>query len=178
MIDSIEESYGTTVLSMDGKILDVFLTESEEWHLKVEDDVPENLKNAVITYEDKNFYNHGGVDIFAIVRALKNNILGKRRSGASTITMQVVKLATPKKRTYINKFIEIIQAIKLERNLSKDEILKLYLNNAPYGGNIVGYGTASRMYFEKDPKNLSWAECALLAVLPNSPGAIRVEKNH
>lgn len=158
--------------------MDVFLTSDEQWHLKVEDEIPDNLREAVITYEDKNFNSHHGVDIFAIFRAFKNNLLGKKRSGASTITMQVVKLAMPKKRTYINKFLEIVQALKIESKLNKDSILKLYLNNAPYGGNIIGYGTASRMYFQKDPKNLSWAECALLAVLPNSPGEINVEKNH
>lgn len=91
--------------------------------------------------------------------------------------MQVVKLANPKKRTYINKYIEMVHAVKMELMCSKEEILKLYLNNAPYGGNIVGYGTASRLYFQQDPKNLSWAECALLAVLPNSSSSINIEKN-
>ena len=158
--------------------MDVFLTEDEQWHLKVEDDVAENLKEAVLTYEDKNFKTHHGVDFLAIARAFKNNLVGRKRSGASTITMQVAKLSSPKKRTYLNKFIEIIQAFKIETKLDKDTILKLYLNNAPYGGNIVGYGTAARMYFRKEPKNLSWSECALLAVLPNSPGAMNVEKNH
>ena len=177
MADKIEKSYGVSLLDDKGSLLDVFLSDDEQWHIKVEDEVPENLKKAVLTYEDKNFYNHNGVDILAIIRAFKNNLIGKKRSGASTITMQVVKLAYPKKRNYINKFIEIIDAIKIDSKLEKEEILKLYLNNAPYGGNIIGYGTASKMYFKKDPKNLSWAECALLAVLPNSPSAMNVEKN-
>lgn len=158
--------------------MDVFLTEDEQWHLKVEDDVSDNLKEAVLTYEDKNFNTHHGVDFLAIARAFKNNLVGRKRSGASTITMQVAKLSAPKKRTYLNKFMEMIQAFKIETKLDKDKILKLYLNNAPYGGNIVGYGTAARMYFRKEPQNLSWSECALLAVLPNSPGAMNVEKNH
>lgn len=158
--------------------MDVFLTEDEQWHLKVEDDVSDNLKEAVLTYEDKNFNTHHGVDFLAIARAFKNNLVGRKRSGASTITMQVAKLSAPKKRTYLNKFMEMIQAFKIETKLDKDTILKLYLNNAPYGGNIVGYGTAARMYFRKEPQNLSWSECALLAVLPNSPGAMNVEKNH
>ena len=177
MSNKIEDSYGTSILDENGKLMDVFLSDTEQWHIKVEDDIPENLKLAVLTYEDKNFYKHNGVDIFAIFRAFKNNLIGKKRSGASTITMQAVKLAYPKKRTYVNKFIEIIDALKIETKLNKDYILKLYLNNAPYGGNIVGYGTASRMYFKKDPINLSWAECALLAVLPNSPSNMNVEKN-
>lgn len=178
MQEDIEKRYSTSILDANGKLMDVFLTSDEQWHLKVEGDVSENLKEAVLTYEDKNFNTHHGVDLLAIVRAFKNNFIGRKRSGASTITMQVAKLANPKKRTYINKFIEIIQALKIETKLGKDTILKLYLNNAPYGGNIIGYGTAARMYFRKEPQNLSWSECALLAVLPNSPGSMNVEKNH
>lgn len=177
LLSIYENSYSTSILDNDGKLMDVFLNDDEQWHIKIEGEVPDNLKEAVLCYEDKNFYKHNGVDYLAILRAFKDNMLGKKRSGASTITMQVAKLAYPKKRTYFNKIKEIIFAIKLENNLSKNEILKLYLNNAPYGGNIIGYGTASNMYFKKDPINLSWAECALLAVLPNSPGAMNFEKN-
>ena len=177
MQNEIENRYSTSILDANGKLMDVFLNDKEQWHLKIEDEVPDNLRTAVITYEDKNFYKHFGVDFLAIGRAFYNNFFGKRRSGASTITMQVAKFAKPKKRNYLNKFIEIIQSFKIELKLDKDSILKLYLNNAPYGGNIVGYGTAARMYFQKDPKNLSWAECALIAVLPNSPSAMNVEKN-
>ena len=175
--EKIENKYSTSLLDVNGKLMDVFLNEDEQWHIKTENEVPDNLKDAVLTYEDKNFYKHIGVDILAIGRAFKNNLIGRKRSGASTITMQAVKLANPKKRTYINKFIEIIHSLKLETKVDKESILKLYLNNAPYGGNIIGYGTASRMYFQKEPENLSWSECALLAVLPNSPGAMNVEKN-
>lgn len=177
MQEDIEGNYSTSLLDANGKLMDVFLNNEEQWHLKIEDEIADNLKETVITYEDKNFYRHIGVDILAIGRAFRDNLLGYKRSGASTITMQVAKLAYPKKRSYINKYIEIIQSLKIETKLDKETILKLYLNNAPYGGNIVGYGTASRMYFRKDPKNLSFAECALLAVLPNSPGAMHVEKN-
>ena len=177
MQDDIEDRYSVSVLDADGKLMDVFLTSDEQWHIKEENEIQDNLKSAVITYEDRNFERHFGVDFFAIARAMKDNFLGRKRSGASTITMQVAKLAYPKKRTYINKFIEMVQAFKIEMSLDKESILKLYLNNAPYGGNIVGFATAARMYFQKDPKNLSWAECALLAVLPNSPGAMHVEKN-
>ena len=173
----IELGYSTSLLDANGKLMDVFLNDEEQWHLKIEDEVQDNLKEAVITYEDKNFYKHFGVDFLAIFRAFRNNYRGNRRSGASTITMQVAKLSSPKKRTYFNKYKEMIQAFKIESALDKESILKLYLNNAPYGGNIIGYGTAARMYFQKDPKNLSWAECALLAVLPNSPSSMNVEKN-
>ena len=177
MQDDIEKNYSTSLLDANGELMDVFLNDEEQWHLKVEDEIPVNLREAVITYEDKNFYTHHGVDFLAIIRAIVKNVSGSKRSGASTITMQIAKLSKPKKRTYINKYIEMIQSFKIEMILDKESILKLYLNNAPYGGNIIGYGTASRMYFQKDPKNLSWSECALLAVLPNSPGAMNVEKN-
>ena len=106
MQSDIESNYSTSLLDANGKLMDVFLNDDEQWHLKIEDDVQDNLKEAVITYEDKHFYNHIGVDIFAIARAFRDNLLGYKRSGASTITMQVAKLAYPKKRNYINKYIK------------------------------------------------------------------------
>lgn len=117
------------------------------------------------------------MDYLAILRAIKTNLLEDRRVGASTITMQGVKLYKRRERTYLSKIEEIIESYKLEKYLSKDEILQLYLNNAPYGGNIVGYETASQLYFGKSAKNLTWAEGATLAVLPNSPGLISIERN-
>ena len=98
--------------------------------------------------------------------------------GASTISMQVVKVLEPAKRTYFNKLIEIVKAYKLENEFSKEEILKIYLNNAPYGSNIVGYSTAIKMYFNKNVNDLSYAEASLLAVLPNSPGILNLKKNN
>ena len=87
MQDDIEKRYSTSILDTNGKLMDVFLNEDEQWQLKVEGDVPDNLREAVLTCEDKNFYTHHGVDILAIGRAFKNNLLGRKRSGASTITM-------------------------------------------------------------------------------------------
>ena len=172
-----EDRYSVSVLDNNGKIMGVYLNKNEQWHLKSIDKIPEKLKTAVMVFEDKNFYSHNGVDFSAVIRALKDNIFEKRRTGASTITMQAVKMAQPKERSYFNKYLEIVHAFKLEKYYKKDEILKMYLNNAPYGGNIVGYKTASYMYFRKSPKELTWGEAALLAVLPNSPGLMNVEKN-
>ena len=172
-----EDRYSVSVLDNNGKIMGVYLNKNEQWHLKSIDKIPEKLKTAVMVFEDKNFYSHNGVDLSAVIRALKDNIFEGRRTGASTITMQVVKMAQPKERSYFNKYLEIVHAFKLEKYYKKDEILKMYLNNAPYGGNIVGYKTASYMYFRKSPKELTWSEAALLAVLPNSPGLMNVEKN-
>ena len=172
-----EDRYSVSVLDNNGKIMGVYLNKDEQWHLKSTDKIPEKLKTAVMVFEDKNFYSHNGVDFSAVIRAVKDNIFEKRRTGASTITMQAVKMAQPKERSYFNKYLEIVHAFKLEKYYKKDEILKMYLNNAPYGGNIVGYKTASYMYFRKSPKELTWSEAALLAVLPNSPGLMNVEKN-
>ena len=172
-----EDRYSVSVLDNNGKIIGVYLNKDEQWHLKSADEIPEKLKRAVMVFEDKNFYSHNGVDFSAVIRAVKDNIFEKRRTGASTITMQAVKMAQPKERNYFNKYLEIVHAFKLEKYYKKDEILKMYLNNAPYGGNIVGYKTASHMYFRKSPKELTWSEAALLAVLPNSPGLMNVEKN-
>ena len=172
-----EDRYSVSVLDNNGKIMGVYLNKNEQWHLKSIDKIPEKLKTAVMVFEDKNFYSHNGVDLSAVIRALKDNIFEGRRTGASTITMQVVKMAQPKERSYFNKYLEIVHAFKLEKYYKKDEILKMYLNNAPYGGNIVGYKTASYMYFRKSPKELTWSEAVLLAVLPNSPGLMNVEKN-
>ena len=172
-----EDRYSVSVLDNNGKIIGVYLNKDEQRHLKSADEIPEKLKRAVMVFEDKNFYSHNGVDFSAVIRAVKDNIFEKRRTGASTITMQAVKMAQPKERSYFNKYLEIVHAFKLEKYYKKDEILKMYLNNAPYGGNIVGYKTASYMYFRKSPKELTWSEAALLAVLPNSPGLMNVEKN-
>lgn len=175
--NQVESKYSVSMLDEHDEIIGVYINKEEQWHMKNPYPIPDNLKKAVLTFEDKNFDKHIGIDFFALMRAIKNNILGKKKSGASTITMQVSKLMSPKKRSYYNKFTEMIAAIKIENNITKDGILSLYLNNAPYGGNIVGYGTASELYFRKKPEKLTWAEAALLAVLPNSPGLINVEKN-
>ncbi len=172
-----EDRYSVSVLDDKGNIIGVYLNKNEQWHLKSTDIIPEKLKTAVMTFEDKDFYKHHGIDFSAVVRALKDNIFDGRRTGASTITMQTAKALEPKERSYFNKYKEMVHALKLERYYSKEEIFLMYLNNAPYGGNIVGYKTASYMYFQKNPKELTWAESALLAVLPNSPGLMSVEKN-
>lgn len=169
--------YSKSVLDRDGQILSVFLNTTEQWHIHTTSPVPHKLKAAVITYEDKNFYSHVGIDMTAIIRTLKNNITKDMRAGASTLTMQVIKLLEQNKRTYTNKLQEAMHALALETLYSKDEILQMYLNNAPYGGNIVGYKSASLLYFDKNPDSLTWSEASLLAVLPNAPGLINIVKN-
>ena len=172
-----EDRYSVSVLDDKGEIIGVSLNKDEQWHLKSIDEISEKLKISVINYEDKDFYKHFGVDFTSLVRAVRDNLIKGRKTGASTITMQVAKSLKPKERNIFNKYIEIIQAIKIDKFFEKDEILRMYLNNVPYGGNIVGYKTASYMYFQKKPDELTWAEATLLAVLPNSPGLMNVEKN-
>ncbi|EGK8010386.1 penicillin-binding protein 1C [Campylobacter lari] len=174
--DLFKGTYSKVLFDKNKEILSVFLDSNEQWHLESEF-IPQKLKSAVLLYEDKNFYSHYGVDFLALIRAFKNNIFSSKRSGASTISMQTIKLLEQNKRTYFNKFNEIIKAFALESTYEKDEILKLYLNNAPYGGNLVGVASAGLFYFEKDLKDLTWSEAALLAVLPNNPGLINLEKN-
>ena len=173
-----EINYSKVVLDRKGEILSVFLNSEEEFHIKYDGEVPETLKTAVINYEDKKFYSHSGVDYPRILKSFFNNMTGRKKMGASTISMQVVKLLEPKKRTYFNKLVEVVKAYKLESEFSKEEILKIYLNNVPYGSNIVGYSGAIKMYFNKQVKDLSYAEATLLAVLPNSPGILNLKKNN
>ncbi|WP_288217702.1 penicillin-binding protein 1C [uncultured Fusobacterium sp.] len=177
MKEDIENRYSQVVVDNRGKIIGAYLNQDEQWQVKGDGKIPSRLELAVLTFEDREFYNHNGINYLAILRAIKTNIFQKKRIGASTITMQVAKLYKNRNRNYINKVLEIIEAKKIENNIGKEEILKLYLNNAPYGGNIIGYRTASLLYFKKEPVNLTWAEGALLAILPNSPGMMNVEKN-
>ena len=171
-----ESRYSKVLFDRNKVVLSAFINEKEQWHLS-ENTIPKKLEIAVIEYEDKKFNSHFGVDFLALTRAFFKNFTRAKKSGASTISMQVIKLYEQNERTYLNKVSEIIKAIKLDATLSKDEILRLYLNNAPYGGNLVGFSSAILFYFDKDPLNLSWSEAALLAVLPNAPGLMNLEKN-
>lgn len=166
--------YSTVVLDEDGEYLRVFLNGEDQWFFPLADDqIPTKLEQAVITFEDQRFYQHWGVDLLAICRAMLQNVRNRETvSGASTITMQVARLARPKARTIVNKLIEMVQALRIELRYTKEEIMRLYLTHAPYGGNIIGYQAASLRYFGKDPEQITWAEAATLAVLPNSPGVV------
>jgi len=180
--DSIfPDDYSTEILDSNNRILRIFLNRKEQWHLIPDSkiDIPDKLEQSVITFEDKRFFSHNGVDGIAILRAIISNIINRRYiSGASTITMQTARLSANRKRTLYSKVIESLQAFKIEKKFDKKKILKLYLNHAPYGGNIIGYRTACLRYWGKYPDELTWAEAATLAVLPNNPSMINpVRKN-
>lgn len=158
------------VYSADGYLISEF---GEERRAFVSiDKVPQNLKDAVLAIEDRRFYQHGGVDTKGILRAIKNNVTGKSHEGASTITMQVAKnfFTTPgNKRTMVTKVKEALLALKIEKTLSKDQILELYLNQIYLGQRSYGFAAASQVYYGKSLSKLTLAESALLAGLPKAP---------
>lgn len=129
-----------------------------------------NIKNATVAIEDSEFYNHSGIRLKSIIRAVWSNISGGKTEGGSTITQQLIKntLLTPEK-SVTRKIKEWILSVKLEKIMSKDDILALYLNEAPYGGNLYGIEEASKAFFNKEPTSLTLAESAYLAAIPNGP---------
>lgn len=175
----VNVDYSTIITDKDDQLLHAYLSNDDKWRMKTElQEISPTLKKAIIYKEDKYFYKHFGVNPFAIIRALTNNVLkGKRTSGASTITMQVARLLHPKPRTYKNKLVEIFRATQLEIAYSKDEILQLYLNIVPYGGNIEGVKAAALIYCNKAPNHLSLAEITTLSIIPNRPTSLRPGKN-
>lgn len=177
---NVDIKYSTIVTASDSTVLHAYLTKDEKWRMKTElFEITPRLKNSIIFKEDKYFYWHPGINIPSIVRAFFNNVTtGKRTSGASTITMQVVRMLNPKPRTYLNKIEEMFRALQLEFSYSKDEILQLYLNLVPYGGNIEGVKAASILYFGRNPDHLSIAEVTTLAIIPNRPTSLRLGRNN
>jgi len=155
------------------------IASDEQWRFPPVEQVPEKFAVSLITFEDKRFYQHIGVDPLAIARAVSLNLQqGRIVSGASTLSMQVVRLSQQNPpRTLWNKLLEALHATRLEAHYTKEEILKLYASHAPFGGNVVGLEAAAWRYFGRAADKLSWAESAMLAVLPNSPGLIHVGRS-
>src|SRR3989338_11651817 len=132
--------------------------------------IPENLKNATLAAEDREFYKHGGISFTGIIRSLLKNIFTGSKAGGSTITQQFVKnvILSPEK-TYTRKAKEVILSYQLEKKFSKDEILQMYFNEIPYGSVAYGAEAPAPTYFGKAVKDLSFAESAVLAALPQAP---------
>jgi penicillin-binding protein 1C len=161
-----------------GKLLGASIAADGQWRFPPNAEVPEKFKQCIIAFEDKRFMHHPGFDVLALGRAVQHNLHSKKvTSGGSTITMQVIRLATKHKRTVWNKLKEIFMALRLERSYSKNEILSLYASNAPFGSNVIGLDAASWRYFGRSPEQLSWGEMAAMAVLPNSPSLVHPGKN-
>ena len=143
------------------------------------DELPPELIRSVITSEDRWFWRHPGVNPIAIARAAWSNVIARRRvSGASTIPMQIARMAEPKSRTIFAKMREAFRALQLTLHTTKREQLEAYFNMAPYGGNIEGIGAASRVYFGKEPSQLSIGEIAFLTTLPRQPNRFDPLRDH
>jgi len=161
-----------------GQLLGAAIASDGQWRFPSNAEVPEKFKQCIIAFEDKRFMHHPGFDVLALARAIKHNLRSKKiTSGGSTITMQVIRIATKDKRTFWNKLKELFMAMRLECRYSKNEILSLYASNAPFGSNVIGLDAASWRYFGRSPDKLSWGEMAAMAVLPNSPSLVNPGRN-
>ena len=175
----IEKPASTVVLSAENQLLGARIASDGQWRFPSVDSLPENYKTALLAFEDRWFYYHWGINPVSMLRAIKLNIKhGKVVSGGSTISMQVARLGrnNPPRNVW-GKFYEMLLALKLELFKSKEEILCTYASAAPFGGNVVGIEAASWRYFGRQAYDISWAEAATLAVLPNSPSLIYPGKN-
>jgi len=169
----------TVITSNNNELLGAKIADDGQWRFPETDSVPEKFKTCLLLFEDEYFYKHPGFNPISIFKALQENISsGSVKRGGSTLTQQVIRLSRKgQSRTYLEKLKELILATRLEFRHSKDDILKLYASHAPFGGNVVGIDAAAWRYFNREASNLSWAESATLAVLPNAPSLIYPGKN-
>ncbi len=177
-----QQHYASLLLARDGGLLGASIAKDQQWRFAPVEQLPEKYLHSLLLFEDQYFYRHPGINPFAIARALKGNLTaGKVTSGGSTISMQLARLLRQQElqannlrvsRNLHSKLAEAFLALQLEWRFSKREILIHYASQAPFGGNIVGLRAAAWRYFGRSPEYLSWAESALLAVLPNSPALI------
>lgn len=169
--------YSTVVTDRNEELLGARIASDGQWRFPPRKTTPEKIKQCLITFEDKHFHHHWGVNPLSIGRAIYQNTKHKRIiSGGSTLTMQTIRLSRNESRTFGEKIIEMIWATRLEFRASKEEILSMYVSHAPFGGNVVGLDAAAWRYFGHSAEELSWAESAMLAVLPNAPAMIHLSK--
>ena len=177
--EKLQPPPSTVVVDRNGEWLRAFTAPDEMWRLPETslDAISPRFQTAMLTYEDRWFYHHWGINPVALAGAAFDNLkTGRIVRGGSTITMQLARLMEPKDRTLRNKLIEMFRAFQLELTYTKSEILTYYFNMLPYGGNIVGSAAASRLYFNKPQSALSLGEAALLAAIPNSPERLRPDR--
>ncbi len=174
-----DDPYSMVLVDHRGDLLAATIAKDEQWRFPPETQAPEKFTKALIAFEDKRFFQHQGVDPFAVVRAMGQLVKNRRVvSGASTLTMQVFRLARKgRSRNLYEKIVESLLAVRLELSVDKDEILAIWASHAPFGGNVVGIRAAAWRYFGRSPERLSWAENAMLAVLPNNPALVHPGKN-
>lgn len=173
------DSYATVVESSNGQFLGAKIAKDGQWRFPESDSVPYKFQKCIVAFEDQYFYKHIGFNPVAMLHAFQQNrAAGKVVRGGSTLTQQVIRLHRKNaERSYFEKLLEVILATRLEFRYTKDEVLNLYASHAPFGGNVVGLEMASWRYFGLQPHQLSWAEAATLAVLPNAPRLIYPGKN-
>ncbi|MFI1771234.1 penicillin-binding protein 1C [Thalassobellus citreus] len=169
----------TVITSANDELLGAQIASDGQWRFPHNDSVPEKFKTCIIQFEDEYFYKHPGFNPISIFKALRDNLKSEGiKRGGSTLTQQVIRLSRKgQKRSYFEKLKELILATRLEFRTSKEKILAYYSSNAPFGGNVVGIDAASWRYFNRNANELSWAESATLAVLPNAPSLIYPGKN-
>ena len=173
-------SVSAEVTDRDGQLLRAFATPDGRWRLATTlDQVDRQFVDMLVAYEDKRFWDHPGIDAFALARAA-GQFAAQRRivSGGSTLSMQLARLIEPREsRSLASKLRQMVRAIQIERRLSKRDILETYLTLAPYGGNLEGVRAASLAWFGKEPKRLTVAQAALLVALPQLPEARRPDRH-
>lgn len=171
--------YSTVVEANDGSLLGARIADDGQWRFPATEGIPEKFEKSLLTFEDRWFYYHPGINPVAVWKAIAGNIrAGEIVSGGSTITMQVARISRGnRQRTYSEKIFEMLSALKLEIFRSKKRILFIYAANAPYGGNTVGLEAAAWRYTGKSPADLTWAEAATLAILPNAPSLVFPGRN-
>ncbi|MDR1351815.1 MAG: penicillin-binding protein 1C [Treponema sp.] len=179
--------YSPVLYGRKGELLGARVAPDGQWRFPPGPQVNSRFAAALLEYEDRRFRYHPGVDPIAVFRAFFQNLgAGRVVSGGSTLTMQTIRLSRqssrreaglPARRTLLEKAVEAVLALRLEIALSKDEILALYASHAPFGGNVVGLEAASWRWFGRSAEDLSWAEAATLAVLPNSPSLVHPGRN-
>ncbi len=169
-LDKLAVAESTTIYDREGNILYVKYGEENREYVPLEK-ISQNLIDATLAIEDDQFYNHPGFDTFGLTRAVFNNFIGRNTQGGSTITQQYIKLTfLSSEKTFTRKIKELILAVRLEQAFSKDLILEKYLNKIPYGNNAYGIQKAAEIYFNKNASELTVAESAILAAIPQAPG--------
>lgn len=173
------DPYSTVLLDRDGNLLGATVATDEQWRFRGLDTLPPMYVDALLTYEDRYFYDHPGVNPISLLKSAYQDIrAGEIVSGGSTLTMQLARLSRHNPpRTFPEKTLEILMALKAEMFMSKDRILAEYAAHAPFGSNVVGLEAACWRFFGRGADQLSWAQAATLAVLPNSPALIFPGKN-
>lgn len=168
----------TVAYSKEGLLIGARIATDGQWRFPAVESVPYKYEQCILQFEDAYFYKHPGFNPVAIFKAIQHNLTKSTRRGASTLTQQVIRLSRGhKKRSYLEKLIEIFMATRLEAGFSKTEILKMHASHTPFGGNVVGLETAAWRYFGLPAAQLSWGQSAALAVLPNAPSLIFPGKN-